>query len=156
MTTVGLISDTHGLMRPEALAALQGSDYIIHGGDIGRQHVIDALSRIAPVTAVRGNVDNGELAIKYPHDNVLHIDNTAIYTLHIIDDIAIDPTTAGYQVVVYGHSHKPQITTENGVLYINPGSAGPRRFSLPVTVARLCIEGGTLSADIVTLNLAKK
>lgn len=151
MTTVGIISDTHGLLRQEALDALQGSDYIVHGGDIGKQSVIDRLQEIAPVTAVRGNVDNGELAARYPHDSVLTIGQTSIYAIHILADMTIDPAAAGYQVVVYGHSHKPSIETRNGVLYLNPGSAGPGRFSLPVTVIRLTIQESEINAELVDL-----
>ncbi len=151
MTIVGIISDTHGQLRQEAIDALQGSDYIVHGGDIGKQSVIDRLQEIAPVTAVKGNVDKGELATRYPHDTVLTIEQTAIYTIHILADMTIDPEAAGFQVVVYGHSHKPSIETRNGVLYLNPGSAGPRRFSLPVTVARLTIQRAEINAELVDL-----
>lgn len=146
--TVGVISDTHGLLRPEAIDALQGSDYIVHGGDIGKQSVIDSLAEIAPVTAVRGNVDKGELASLYPHDEVLQVDNFFIYTIHIIDELNLDPAAAGFHVVVYGHSHKSKIETKNGVLYLNPGSAGPRRFSLPITLAKLTIHGTQIDAVI--------
>lgn len=151
MITVGIISDTHGLLRQEAIEALQGSDYILHGGDIGKQSVIDQLAEIAPVTAIRGNVDKGELATRYPHDTVLTINETSIYTIHILDELKIDPVAAGYKVVVYGHSHKPSIETRDGVLYLNPGSAGPRRFSLPVTVARLSLQEAEINAQLVEL-----
>lgn len=151
MISVGVISDTHGQLRQEAVDALQGSDYIVHGGDIGNQSVIDRLQEIAPVTAVRGNVDKGELAIRYPHDSVLTIQQISIYTIHILADMTIDPAAGGFQVVVYGHSHKPSIDTRDGVLYLNPGSAGPRRFSLPVSVARLTIQGTEINAELIDL-----
>ncbi len=153
MVTVGIISDTHGQLRQQAVDALRGSDYIIHGGDIGKQSIIDTLSALAPVTAVRGNIDKGALRAAYPHDQTLHINDVCIYTTHILDDMNHNPAAAGFQVVVYGHSHKPEIKTTDGVLYINPGSAGPRRFSLPVTVARLTIRGSTLNAEIIELDL---
>ena len=156
MTTVGIISDTHGLLRPESVSALQGSDHIVHGGDIGKQTIIDQLAAIAPVTAVRGNVDKGELASSYPHSAVLEIDAIRIYTLHILEELQEDPVRAGYRVVVYGHSHKPSIETRDEVLYINPGSAGPKRFSLPTTLARLTITGTNIDAEIIDLLADKK
>lgn len=151
MISVGLISDTHGLLRQEALDALQGSDYIIHGGDIGKQGIIESLATIAPVTAVKGNVDKGQLACRYAPYEVLKIEDIYIYVLHIIDEIDLDPVASGFQVVVYGHSHKPSVRQENGVLFINPGSAGPKRFSLPVTVGRLTINGALLDASIINI-----
>ncbi|MBX2880443.1 MAG: metallophosphatase family protein [Granulosicoccus sp.] len=151
MKKVGLISDTHGLLRPQALEQLEGSDYIIHAGDIGKKSIIDSLSEIAPVTAVRGNVDNEIQVRSYPHDNVLKIESTYIYCLHILDDLTIDPVAAEFQVVVYGHTHKAKIESLDNVLYVNPGSAGPRRFTLPVTVAKLEINGGLVTAEIVDL-----
>jgi len=151
--TVGVISDTHGLLRQEAVDALQGSDYIIHAGDIGKQSIIDKLSEIAPVSAVRGNTDKGDLATTFPHDDVLQINDVYIYTIHIIDDIDLDPTAAGFQVVVYGHSHKPEIKEKHGVIYLNPGSAGPRRFPLPVTVAKLTIQDSRVIAKLIELEV---
>ena len=151
MITVGIISDTHGLLRPEAVAALQGSDYIVHGGDIGKQNIIDQLEAIAPVTAVKGNVDKGELATAYPHSAILEIDTIRLYTLHILEELREDPRQAGYRVVIYGHSHKPSIETKDGGLYLNPGSAGPKRFSLPTTLARLTIQGTEINAEIIDL-----
>lgn len=151
MTKVGIISDTHGLLRPEAVDALKGSDFIVHAGDIGKGEIIDALSTIAPVTAVHGNIDKGETRALYPHDAVLQTGGCYIYVLHIIDELKIDPQAAGFQVVVYGHSHKPFMERKDGVLYLNPGSAGPRRFSLPVTVAMLTIDEGKVNAEILEL-----
>jgi len=151
LTRVGLISDTHGLLRPEAAAALAGSDLIIHAGDIGDPAILTALGRIAPVTAVRGNIDKSAWAETQPAWDVLDVDATLIYVLHNIDELDLDPAAAGFQVVVYGHSHKPGIRRDGGVLFVNPGSAGPRRFSLPVTLGRLAIANGTVEAEIVTL-----
>lgn len=151
VTRVGIISDTHGLLRPEASAALQGSEFIVHAGDIGKAEIIEALSEIAPVTAVHGNIDKGETRALYPHDAVLQVSGCYIYILHIIDELKIDPVAAGFQVVVYGHSHKPAIDRKDGVLYVNPGSAGPRRFSLPVAVATLTISESGIDAEILDL-----
>ena len=153
MKRIGVISDTHGLLRAEALEALQASDVIIHGGDIGKGDIIETLSDIAPVSAVHGNIDKGETRALYPHDAVVEIDGCYIYVLHIIDELKIDPVAAGFQVVVYGHSHKPAIERKEGVLYVNPGSAGPRRFSLPVSVAMLTLDNGKIEAQIVELEL---
>lgn len=151
MKRIGIISDTHGLLRPEALAALQGSDVILHAGDIGPQQIIDDLTTIAPVTAVHGNVDKGDMRLRYPHDQVLQVEAVELYMLHILDDLSLDPAAAGFQVVVYGHSHKPDMEHRDGVLYLNPGSAGPRRFSLPVTVALMTVDGHSVDAEIVHL-----
>ena len=153
MTKVGIISDTHGLLRPEAAEALQGSEFIIHAGDIGKGEIIESLSEVAPVTAVYGNIDKGETRSLYPSDAVLQVRGCYIYVLHIIDELNIDPDAAGFQVVVYGHSHKPAIERKNGVLYVNPGSAGPRRFSLPVTVARLTVSDDGVDAEILELSI---
>jgi len=150
---VGVISDTHGLLRPEAVEALQGSDFIVHAGDIGKQDIIDALSKIAPVTAVRGNVDKGCFAEQYLNEEVIKVEETYIYILHISQEIRLDPIVAGFQVVVTGHTHKPVIEMKSGVLYLNPGSAGPRRFSLPVTVATLTVVGAEVKAEIIELNV---
>jgi putative phosphoesterase len=152
-TTVGVISDTHGLLRPEALAALRGSDYIIHAGDIGDPRILDELAAIAPVTAVRGNVDHGEWARKIPATNFLEVAEVSIYVLHILQDLELKPEAAKFAAVVYGHSHVPEQEMKNGVLYFNPGSAGPRRFQLPVSVGRLTIERGQIGAEIVLLEM---
>src|SRR5256886_15208675 len=137
---VGVISDTHGLLRPEALAALQGSDYIIHAGDIDDPAILKKLAEIAPVTAVRGNVDRGAWAKKIPETNVLEIDGLDIYVLHDLNQLDLRPEAAGFAAVISGHSHVPKQEMKNGVLYFNPGSAGPRRFKLPVSVGRLLVE----------------
>ena len=151
MTTIGVISDTHGLLRLEARAALHGSDYIIHAGDIGAPAILDRLGEIASVTAVRGNVDYGTWAEKLPLTNVLEIRGMSIYVLHILDHLNLDPAAAGFAAVIYGHSHVPKLETKNGVLYFNPGSAGPRRFNLPVSVGSLRIERGKIQAQLITL-----
>ncbi len=153
MTGIGIISDTHGLLRPEAVEALGGCDFIVHAGDIGNGEIIETLAKIAPVTAVYGNIDKGETRSLYPHDAVLQASGCNIYVIHIIDELKIDPVAAGFQVVVYGHSHKPEIKRQGSVLYVNPGSAGPRRFSLPVTVAMLTVTEGGADAEILELSL---
>ena len=136
---VGLISDTHGLLRPEALQALRGSRYIVHAGDIGDAAILEALSAIAPVTAVRGNNDTGSWARRLPDTAVLEAGSARIYVLHDFKTLDIDPAAEGYDCVVAGHSHKPSQVSRGGVLYVNPGSAGPRRFALPVSVGTLLI-----------------
>jgi len=137
LITLGLISDTHGLMREEALRALQGSDLIVHAGDVGRPEILDALRAIAPVVAVKGNIDKGPWASALPSIAVAEAGAARIYVLHDIHALDLDPAAAGFHLVVSGHSHQPASTERAGVLYINPGSAGPRRFRLPITVARL-------------------
>lgn len=151
MSIIGIISDTHGLVRPEAVAALSGCDQIIHAGDIGTYQVIEKLSLIAPVTAIKGNIDKGEWSAAFPNDTVVAVRNKFIYVLHDLNDLDLDPVAAGFNVVVAGHSHKPSITSSDGVLYLNPGSAGPRRFKLPVTVAMLKISGEEINAEIVDI-----
>jgi putative phosphoesterase len=148
---IGVISDTHGLLRPEALAALRGSDYIIHAGDIGDLQILDKLAEIAPVTAVRGNVDHGAWAKRIPATNVLEIGEISIYVLHNIQDLDLKPEAAKFAAVVYGHSHVPKQEWKNGVLYFNPGSAGPRRFRLPVSVGRLLLNNGRVESEIAKL-----
>ena len=150
---IGVISDTHGLLRPEVLDALHGSEYIIHAGDIGDPEILDKLAKIAPVTAVRGNVDHEAWAQKIPATNVLEIEDTLIYVLHSIADLDLKPEAAKFAAVVYGHSHMPEREVKNGVLYFNPGSAGPRRFKLPVSVGRLLLSNGKVKAEIVELNV---
>jgi len=151
MPTIGLISDTHGLLRPEALAALEGSDYIVHAGDIMDPAILERLARIAPVTAVRGNNDHGAWAEEIPGTAVLRIDSTVIYALHDLADLDVDPAAAGFQVVVPGHSHKPASAQREGVWFVNPGSAGPRRFTLPISVGRLRIKDGTVAPELIEL-----
>jgi putative phosphoesterase len=151
LITVGVISDTHGLLRPSALDALQGSDYIIHAGDVGDSAILDRLRTLAPVTVVRGNVDSGSWAKKLPITDILDVGGVSIYVLHILQDLDLKPEAAGFAAVVYGHSHKPEQALRNGVLYFNPGSAGPRRFSLPVGVGKLSVAGGRLTGELITL-----
>ncbi len=150
---VGVISDTHGLLRPQALAALKGSDYIIHAGDVGDPAILNSLAEIAPVTAVRGNVDHGDWAKKIPETNVLEVGRTSIYVLHILRSLDLKPEAAGFSAVIFGHSHKPGQETKNGVLYFNPGSAGPKRFGLPVTIGELIVSAGQIRAEIVILDV---
>jgi putative phosphoesterase len=151
MTIVGVISDTHGLLRPEAVEALRGVAKILHAGDVGDPEILRELEKIAPVTAVRGNVDEGAWAGKIPVNEVIEVNGVSIYMLHILEKLDLKPEAAGFRVVVYGHSHVPKIEEKNGVLYFNPGSAGPRRFRLPVTVGRLRIRDGKVKAEIVEI-----
>ena len=150
---IGVISDTHGLVRPEAVAALEGSDLIIHAGDIGSPDVLDALRALAPVIAVRGNVDKGSWAEELPDTDVVQADEALIYVLHSLSEIDLNPAAAQMHAVIAGHSHEPSIVTRAGVLYLNPGSAGPRRFKLPVGVARLHVTGLKLSAELIHLDV---
>jgi putative phosphoesterase len=154
MTRVGVISDTHGLLRPEALAFLRGSDFIVHAGDIGDAKVLEELRCLAPVTVVRGNNDTGSWAGAIAETEVLQAGQVFIYVLHNLAELDVDPVAAGFHVVVSGHSHKPLIERRDGVLYVNPGSAGPRRFKLPVAVAELHVAGPSVEAKIVELELA--
>ncbi len=149
--TVGVISDTHGLLRPEALSALAGSDFIVHAGDVGREEILHSLSRIAPVTAVRGNVDTEPWTAKLPFTSTLEAGGALLYVVHDVATLDIDPAAAGMSAVIYGHSHRPGAERRNGVLFLNPGAAGARRFTLPVTVARLSIEDGRAEAEIVEI-----
>src|SRR3954453_20252793 len=135
MTRIGIISDTHGLLRPEAMNQLAGTDHIIHAGDIGGPEVIEGLQSIAPTTAVKGNIDLGEWAKDYPDTKLVVLGGRAFYVLHSLREIRLDPAGSGFDVVISGHSHRPKIETKNGVLYLNPGSAGPRRFKLPIALA---------------------
>ncbi|OGA71288.1 MAG: YfcE family phosphodiesterase [Betaproteobacteria bacterium RIFCSPLOWO2_12_FULL_65_14] len=147
--SVGLISDTHGLMRPEALTALAGSRYIVHAGDIGDPAVLEQLARIAPVTAVRGNNDAGQWASALRETEILEVGNTRIFVVH--DVAALEGAPKGFDVVVAGHSHRPREERRDGVLFVNPGSAGPRRFKLPVAVARLQIAGKRVRFELLPL-----
>ena len=135
--TIGIISDTHGLMRPEALKALEGSELIIHAGDVGKAEILDALREIAPVVAIKGNIDRSPETAQLPATAVVEAGPAIIYVVHDVHELDLDPARAGFHIVVSGHSHQPGRSERAGVLYINPGSAGPRRFRLPVTVARL-------------------
>jgi putative phosphoesterase len=148
---IGVISDTHGLLRSEALAALQGSDCIIHAGDIGNPGLLEKLREIAPVTAVRGNIDGESWAHAIPATEVLEVGGIAIYVLHKLSELDLKPEAAGFAAVVYGHSHVPSHETKKGVLYFNPGSAGPRRFKLPVCVGRMLIADRAVRAEIITI-----
>jgi putative phosphoesterase len=149
---IGVISDTHGLVRPEALAVLEGSDIIMHAGDVGSPDVLDRLRAIAPVTAVRGNVDKGDWARALPGHEVVEVAGTLLYMIHDIGELDLDPA-GQFGAVVFGHSHRPKNERSDGVLYFNPGSAGPRRFTLPITVGRIILENGMLSAEIVELDV---
>jgi hypothetical protein len=148
---VGVISDTHGLLRPEASEALRGSELIIHAGDVGGPEVLEALRRLAPVVAVRGNNDRGEWAEALPAYEATEVGGAFVYVLHDLKELDISPAAAGFRVVVSGHSHQPLAEERRGVLYLNPGSAGPRRFKLPVTVARLRLDAGDACAEIINL-----
>ena len=144
---IGVISDTHGLLRPEAERALTGVNHIIHAGDIGRPEIVDALRRIAPVTAIRGNVDSGEWAHQYPDTNLVRLAGKSIYVLHDLKTLQVDPG-AGIDVIISGHSHVPKIDTVDGVLSLNPGSAGRRRFKLPITLATLDVTPAGIRPEI--------
>jgi putative phosphoesterase len=148
---IGVISDTHGLIRPEAFAALRGSEYIIHAGDIGNPAILNKLAEIAPLTVVRGNVDRDAWAKKIPATNVLEVSGVSLYILHNLNELDLKPEAGGFHVVVSGHTHAAKSETKNRVLYFNPGSAGPRRFRLPVTVGRLRVKDGKVSAEIVEI-----
>ena len=152
-TRVGRISDTHGLLRPEATAFLRGSDFIVHAGDIVDAAILDRLAAIAPVTAVRGNNDKGAWAMRLSETEVLEIDEVLIYVLHDLAALDVDPAAAGFRVVVSGHSHRPRITERDGVLYVNPGSAGPRRLNLPIAAAELTVAGDKVDARLVEFDV---
>jgi len=149
--TIGLISDTHGLLRPQALRALEGSDLIVHAGDVGDPEILETLKTIAPVFAVRGNVDTEPWALSLPETEIIETDPVTIYVLHNVHALDLDPFAAGFHVIVTGHTHKPARTEHGGVLFLNPGSAGPRRFNLPVTVARLDVSKQPWSVAFVDL-----
>jgi putative phosphoesterase len=151
--TVGVISDTHGLLRPQAIAALQGSDMIIHAGDVGNPDIVKALVGIAPTHVVRGNVDTGDWAASLPITELVEVGERLFHVLHEISQLDLDPADAGFAAVVYGHSHQPSIETRQGVLFLNPGSAGPRRFKLPITVARVAVSGQHMRPEIVELQV---
>jgi len=150
---VGLISDTHGLLRPEALDSLRGSDFIVHAGDIGHAGIIEQLSELAPVTAVRGNNDRGAWAAALHDTELLAIGEASLYAIHDLAQLDLDPAAAGIHAVVSGPSHQPGIAERNGVVYVNPGSAGPRRFRLPVSIGKLTVEGVTIQPRLITLSV---
>ncbi len=150
---VGVISDTHGLVRPEALLALQGVDFILHAGDVGAYEVLTALRTIAPVYSVRGNLDREDWAQNLPKTRAVEVGGFSLYLLHELHSLDLDPAAAGFHAVISGHSHQPCAEQRNGVLYLNPGSAGPRRFRLPVSVAFLKIERDSMEARVVELKV---
>lgn len=150
---IGVISDTHGLLRPEAVRALRGCERIVHAGDVGDPAILEELRRIAPVAAVRGNVDRGAWADLLPETEVVEVGSALLYVLHDLARLDLDPDAAGFAAVISGHTHQPSSEVRNGVLHLNPGSAGPRRFKLPVTVARLSVSGSRVSAEIVELQV---
>ena len=149
---IGVISDTHGLVRPEVFEILKGAEFIIHAGDIGGIEVLDALKAIAPVKVVRGNNDRGAWAAHLPHDQVIDHGPHLFYVLHELEHLHLDPVAAKFSAVILGHSHHSVAETKKGVLFLNPGSAGPRRFALPITVARLHIEESRLTPEIIELS----
>ena len=148
---IGLISDTHGLLRNEAMQALSGSDLIIHAGDVGDSNILDALRKTAPLIAVRGNIDTADWAKSLPETAIVEAGSAKIYVLHDVNALDLDPKAAGFQIVVSGHSHKPARSERNGVLYINPGTAGPRRFNLPIMIARLDLNVTPCGVEFVDL-----
>ena len=148
---IGVISDTHGLLRPEALAALAGSSHILHAGDVGDPTILEALRAIAPVTAIRGNIDTVGLCAALPPTEAVELVGTLFYLVHALQDLDINAADAGVACVISGHSHKPSLTWKNGIAYLNPGSAGPRRFSLPVTVALVEVSATELRAKIIPI-----
>ncbi len=150
---IGVISDTHGLLRPEAVKALQGVELIIHAGDIGSPKVLANLSRLAPVHAVRGNTDRADWAADLPLTLVVEVGGVLLYVLHELFTLDLDPAAAGFASVIYGHSHSPRLERQNGVLFLNPGSAGPRRFTLPVSLARLKVNHDSIQAELVELKV---
>lgn len=153
MARVGLISDTHGLLRPEALAFLRGSDFIVHAGDIGDPRLVKELRALAPLTAVRGNNDKGAWAEAIAETEVLQVGDVSIYVIHNLAELDLDPGAAGFRVVVSGHSHRPSVHERGGVLYVNSGSSGPRRFKLPIAVAELEVVGDLVTAKVVELEV---
>lgn len=148
---IGLISDTHGLLRPEAVKKLSGVEHIIHAGDVGDPNILNALQAIAPITAVRGNVDYGPVLSDLPLTNTVQIGDVSIYAIHIIDTLDIDLKAGGFHAVIFGHSHRPEVQQKNDAYYINPGSIGPRRFDLPIAMAYLHIDGTNLNVEPITL-----
>ena len=153
---VGVLSDTHGLLRPEVLAALAGVEHLLHAGDVGDPGILTRLEQIAPVTAIRGNIDRKGPCAQLPATTAVELGGKLLYLVHAIEDLDLKPSAAGISAVIYGHSHKPSIDTRDGVLYLNPGSAGPRRFRLPITVARLHLAPERLGAELLTLGISQK
>ena len=150
---IGVISDTHGFLRPQAVEALKGVSLIIHAGDVGSPEILENLGKIAPVKAVRGNTDRGEWARDLPLTEVMEVGAVQLYVLHYLHTLDLDPRAAGFAAVIFGHSHRPHLERKNGVLFLNPGSAGPRRFTLPVCLAYLKVQGDSLEAEFVPLDI---
>jgi putative phosphoesterase len=148
---IGIISDTHGLLRPQAIAALQGVDHILHAGDIGDDTILETLRQIAPLTAIRGNTDHYGLCGTLPETEAIELDGRLFYLVHSVHDLDLNPVAAGIAAVITGHTHNPAVEQRQGVLYLNPGSAGPRRFSLPTTLATLDLSAPTLSPTLIDL-----
>jgi len=146
---IGVIADTHGLLRPEALKALRGVELIIHAGDVGGPEILEALRVLAPVYAVRGNTDRGDFGRSLPQTQVVQVGQVQLYVLHELFCLDLDPAAAGLAAVIFGHSHRPHMERKDGVLYLNPGSAGPRRFTLPVTLALLKVRNNVLEAEFI-------
>jgi putative phosphoesterase len=151
---IGVISDTHGLLRPVAVSALQGCKLIIHAGDVGDPKILDELKTIAPVHAIRGNVDTSPALRGLPDTEVVEVGSVSIYVIHSVHDLDLNPGAAGFAAVISGHSHKPSSEMRDGVLYFNPGSAGPRRFTLPISVGRLLMKAGKLVPEIIELSIS--
>lgn len=148
---IGVISDTHGLVRPEALYALRGSELVLHAGDIGKPKVLEALASLAPVVAIRGNIDRGDWADDLPWERTVELKQVRVLLIHDLKDLNRDPREDRVDIVISGHSHKPSIRRENGLLFLNPGAAGPRRFKLPVAVAKLHTDDGQIEPKIIEL-----
>ena len=153
--TVGVISDTHGLLRPEAVAALTGVERIVHAGDIGSPDILTQLERLAPVVAVRGNNDRDAWAADIPETEVVEVGGVSLYVLHDLHELDLDPRAAGFAAVITGHSHQPRLDERDGVIYLNPGSAGPRRFKLPISLARLTVTDSRVQARLLTLEIPR-
>ncbi len=151
MTRLGIVSDTHGLVRPEVLATLEGVDRILHAGDVGSPEVLDTLARLAPVHAVRGNVDRGPWAADLPLTDVVEVEGVLLYLLHDVAELDLDPATAGFSAVISGHSHRPSLAERGGVTFLNPGSIGPYRFRLPVAAATATVHERTFTAELLIL-----
>ena len=156
MFRVGLISDTHNLLRPDAAEFLRGSDYIIHAGDVCDSSIVEELAALAPVTVVRGNNDRGAWATRLSETELVQVGDIFVYVIHDLAQLDLDPKAAGVRAIVSGHSHKPYVEERGGVLYVNPGSAGPRRFKLPIAVGELIVRGDAVSARIVELPPARR
>jgi putative phosphoesterase len=150
---IGVISDTHGFLRPQAVEALKGVNLIIHAGDVGSPEILEILGKIAPVHAVRGNTDRGEWARALPLTEVVEVGEVQIYVLHDLHTLDLEPKATGFAAVIFGHSHRPHLERKNGVLFLNPGSAGPRRFTLPVCLAYLKVQGDSLEAEFIPLDI---